>query len=930
VVVEQNNYKYDEASNVIGVTNFRRFHDAPGNFSPLDTTVINIPSRVTYVTNYFDRANRITATVDVGTNGGVPYERPATVPGRSDNVLVTSYGYDAGGNVMDVTDPRGITNRTARDYMGNVVATFLNFTGGSPGAQTDVTTYFIYDSFGRLEKRVAAQPAGTPHQSTTYQYGVSPMTDSDITSNEIVWKTLHPDPDTGLSTAAEADTYTVNALGERTSFTDRAGTTHAYSYDVLGRLTADRVTAFGAGVDTAVQRLEYRYDAHGRMTLASSFSADTGGVLLDQVARGYSGFGQLINEWQAHTGGAVAGVTPRVNYVYTNAGVIAGNNSRLARINYPSDYALDFVYEAGTFDAAMSRPTRLAGPRADTGAVITLEAFKYLGASTVIERARPEINTTLSMVSPTGAAGPVGDKYTGLDRFDRVVLQRWANGPGGNGAIVAQNAYSYDRNGNRLTDSIYGANYTYDALNQVQSFTRAAWAPGVKNQQFSFDALGNWNTLTTDGSAQSRITNTQNEVTNVGGTTLVYSPVGNMLVDTDWHLLRYDAWNRLVTVNDQYGTLLARYQYDALNRRITEQVATPAIPDAGFAPVRDLFYSDQWQVLEERIRTTPGVVAATADTRYVWSPVYVDALIARDRNADGNAATGTGGLEERVYALQDANWNTHAIVAASGVPGYSTGQVINRFIYTPFGEHQVLDNAYWAAPAAIPWDRLFQGHEFTDATKLTHMRNRDYSGALGRFVQWDPIGFAAGDNNFYRFVGNGPTVATDPTGLDKQITDAGVHLGIEFDLWDEDGNHIGVMLVDYGDYGWRRGHNSSSVSSTNSSGFACSVSNSHRSYSSYGGLGRSGEFLINIVKGETVAERAKNKNKKNFRQTFVEADRRLLDYVARSVGMTSEELLDSIENGKQTRYGGEGRWFQYSVAFNNCRTFAHWAFYGRW
>jgi RHS repeat-associated protein len=407
----------------------------------------------------------------------------------------------------------------------------------------------------------------------------------------------------------------------------------------------------------------------------------------------------------------------------------------------------------------MVRPSYLSGAKADTGAAVTLEAFKYLGASTVIERARPEINTTLSMVSPTGAAGPVGDKYTGLDRFDRVVLQRWANGPGGNGAIVAQNAYSYDRNGNRLTDSIYGANYTYDNLNQVQSFTRAAWAPGLESQQFAFDALGNWNTLTTDGSAQSRVTNAQNELIDVGGVTLAYTPTGNMIVDNEFRILRYDAWNRLVTVSDEYGTLLARYQYDALNRRITEQVATPTIPDAGDAPIRDLYYSDQWQVLEERVRPSLGVVASTADTRYIWSPVYVDALIARDRNADSNAATGTGGLEERVYALQDANWNTHAIVAAS------TGQVINRFIYTPFGTHQVLDAGYLAAAPAIPWDRLFQGHEYTDATKLTHMRNRDYSGALGRFVQRDPIGFAAGDNNLYRFVGNGPTVSTDPSGL---------------------------------------------------------------------------------------------------------------------------------------------------------------------
>jgi len=44
---------------------------------------------------------------------------------------------------------------------------------------------------------------------------------------------------------------------------------------------------------------------------------------------------------------------------------------------------------------------------------------------------------------------------------------------------------------------------------------------------------------------------------------------------------------------------------------------------------------------------------------------------------------------------------------------------------------------------------------------------RDSSGAalvVGRFAGWEPLGFEAGDNNWYRFVANGPTEGTDPTG----------------------------------------------------------------------------------------------------------------------------------------------------------------------
>ncbi len=226
------------------------------------------------------------------------------------------------------------------------------------------------------------------------------------------------------------------------------------------------------------------------------------------------------------------------------------------------------------------------------------------------------------------------------------------------------------------------------------------------------------------------------------------------------------------------GTQVARYEYDVLGRRIVEQVGTLASQWAATAPVRDVYYSQDWQVLEERVRTSTGTIPATADTRFIWSPVYVDAMVARDRNADNSATTGTGGLEQRVYALQDANWNTTAIVAASGVPGVAAGAVINRFAYTPYGEVQTL-TASWATPPAgstpaTPWAHLFQGLEFTDVTGLAYVRHRDYSATLGRFIEMDPIGFAAGDNNWYRFVANGPTNEIDPSGLapDKPKSDA--------------------------------------------------------------------------------------------------------------------------------------------------------------
>jgi RHS repeat-associated protein len=307
--------------------------------------------------------------------------------------------------------------------------------------------------------------------------------------------------------------------------------------------------------------------------------------------------------------------------------------------------------------------------------------------------------------------------------------------------------------------------YSYDGLNQLETFNRAGTV-APSNQQWAFDALGNWTTLTTDGVPENRTANAQNQYTDVGGTALTYSANGNLTTDQEGRTLIYDAWNRLISVKNSGGTALALYGYDGLNRRITEQVATDAIPDAAAAAIRDLFYSADWQVLEERVRTG-GVIPATAATRYVWSPVYVDAMVLRDRNADGNSATGPGGLEERVYVLQDGNWNTTALIAGS-VSGKVAGDVMQRYVYTPYGEASLLTPG-WAEqipPPEVPWQHQFQGLKITEMTGLAYVRNRDFSASLGRFIELDPMGFNAGDNNFYRFVGNRPIDQLDPLGLD--------------------------------------------------------------------------------------------------------------------------------------------------------------------
>ncbi|MEM7478572.1 MAG: RHS repeat-associated core domain-containing protein, partial [Planctomycetota bacterium] len=60
---------------------------------------------------------------------------------------------------------------------------------------------------------------------------------------------------------------------------------------------------------------------------------------------------------------------------------------------------------------------------------------------------------------------------------------------------------------------------------------------------------------------------------------------------------------------------------------------------------------------------------------------------------------------------------------------------------------------------------LYTSREHDPDTGLQYNRARWYDAATGRWLSQDPLGFAAGDVNLYRYVGNGSTNASDPSGL---------------------------------------------------------------------------------------------------------------------------------------------------------------------
>ena len=265
-------------------------------------------------------------------------------------------------------------------------------------------------------------------------------------------------------------------------------------------------------------------------------------------------------------------------------------------------------------------------------------------------------------------------------------------------------------------------------------------------------------------------------------------------VDQNGNTLKYDAWNRLVSVTNSAGQLIASYTYNALSQRVTETypIAAPGIPAntvknpgaaaqprhpasagfrgidkspaqsaAGAAPL-NLYYSTGGQILEER---WGGTAASNTQYQYVWSATYVNAMVLRDTFTAGAIQP-----DLRIYTTNDANSNVTSLITYNAAT--QTWGVSERFVYSPYGSVLIFDASFTSIPDAFNWQYMYQGGRFDTATGLYHFGARNYSPSLGIWISQDPAVYINGANT-YQFVGSSPINLTDENGLvhGNSITD---------------------------------------------------------------------------------------------------------------------------------------------------------------
>ena len=122
-----------------------------------------------------------------------------------------------------------------------------------------------------------------------------------------------------------------------------------------------------------------------------------------------------------------------------------------------------------------------------------------------------------------------------------------------------------------------------------------------------------------------------------------------------------------------------------------------------------------------------------ASNQYVWSPRYVDAPIVRfhDGNGDGDYVDAGDNIR---YYTDDANYNVTATIDAA------TGDVVERYVYTAYGNATVYDDD-WANPTAPATDGpLYCGYFLDAKTSLYQVRNRYYDSSVSSFISRDPLG----------------------------------------------------------------------------------------------------------------------------------------------------------------------------------------------
>ncbi len=494
-----------------------------------------------------------------------------------------------------------------------------------------------------------------------------------------------------------------------------------YYYDASRRLCRQHVPEGG---DTV-----YSYDAAGQMT-AYQKGLPTGTVCdtptgTAKVTLSYDSLGRLTTTDFSDTG------TPDIARSYdANGNVLTVNRSAVIwtyaynDLNLPTSenltldsrsFPISYLYNTSGHTTRKTLPTGRQINYTPDG----LGRYKTVKDGTATLSSNTNYHPSGAVSSMTYGNGQALTQTLNA----RLLPLRLLSSNGSQTAI--DQTFSYDVRANLIgiTDgAVSGNNRThgYDALSRLTSAS-GPWGAG----SYTYDALGNLRQKIL-GSRSVNLTYdslnrlSQSSDTGPGGTrSVAHDARGNVTILGGLTFV-YDFSDQPVSVS---GTANGTYMYDGNLKRVKAIVNGKTIYN---------------------VYDTSG------------SLVHIDAV------TDGNKTDYVSGPGGNLARIKD-NVVTylHPDYLGSAQSGSnSAGSIVWREQYTPFGEEL-------QGPTANDDQTGYTGHIKDSSTGLNYMQARYYDPVIGRFLAVDPIQFSASQPhmfNRYSYVGNSPTIYTDPTG----------------------------------------------------------------------------------------------------------------------------------------------------------------------
>ena len=591
-------------------------------------------------------------------------------------------------------------------------------------------TTATYDAAGRI---VAESAPGVP--ATTYAYdGTGRETSATVGAGPSAQTTRYDlDPSTGQVTVTRPDgsklLLSVDAQGHMTAETAADGSTVVGTYDSSGRLT--RVQPAG-GLSSTLG-----YSPAGRPTLflppsvAGDASAETTTYDGDGLPTSITGLGKRSVTATYDASGRIASWTFDVG---TGTATYAPSTGLEATSQDPSGEALAYGFAGVQMDAlhwtgplngsvsvtldANGRPT---AESVDGGAAMGLT---YDGSGDLTGLGDLALSRDASTGLITGSSLDVVQTQEQYDGNDQLVRSTTTVA----GKTVLDEAYTRDALGRvvRLVETTPSATttttYTYDGSDRLATVQ----VNGKTAEADTYDAAGDRTSSKAGGTTTNGAYDARGRLTAWGSTTYTWSADGalaSITAPAGRTTFDYDALGELRGVTLSDGRTVT-YLVDADGRRVGRSVG--------------------------------GALQAG----YLYDPA---GQLVAETDGSGNVLARFGYDDQRHLALVERDGKTYRVITdPDGSPRLvidaQTGAVADAIDYDASG--RVTRDT---APGFIPFG--FAGGLLDPDTGLIHLGVRDYDPVTGRWTTSDPMRFASGDTNLYRYAGDDAVNRDDPTGL---------------------------------------------------------------------------------------------------------------------------------------------------------------------